>query len=106
MEPIDVNAQSDISALTTLQSGDTPDDPFDDAPDISALKTAKDAAIYKELLARIPKKNKHRYMNLEYVRIDPYRTKPSKASAWYWNPKLAEELICVTKSTYFPDMKI
>ena len=94
---MDVDTTSENSALTTVISGETPTDLFNEAPTLRALNDAKDDAAYEVLVASIPSRNKCQYGRINYVKVEPYRTKKSKKTAWYWNPALAEELIRTSK---------
>ena len=85
---MEVDTTSENSALTTVISGETPTDLFNDA---------KDDAAYEVLVASIPSRNKCQCGRINYVKVEPYRTKKSKKTAWYWNPALAEELIRTSK---------
>jgi hypothetical protein len=97
-DPMDVNTDLEGSGLTTAISGEILTDPFNEAPTIQALINAKDDAAYNALVASIPSRNKYRAPDgIEYVKMDPYRSKKSKKTAWYWHPALAEELIRTTK---------
>ena len=96
-DPIDVDAQTDNSCLTTAVSGETPTLPGDEAPQIKALEEAADDATYDLIYARIPQINKTTVRDVRYIYLDPYRTKKSKRTAWYWKPEHAVELVRVTK---------
>jgi hypothetical protein len=99
LDPIDVDAQSDDSHLTTAVSGETPTLPSGEAPQIKALEEAADDAAYELLYAQIPQINKTTVAGIRYIYLDPYRTKKSKRKAWYWKPEHGVELVRVTKGT-------
>jgi hypothetical protein len=79
--------------LTTLESGDTPTLPSDESPTIQALFQAHNDTAYKLALARIPTYHRIKLKRVHYVKYNPYRSKKSKRSAWYWHKDQAEELI-------------
>jgi hypothetical protein len=94
---MDVDNASDDSNLTTLESGDIPTLPCDEAPPIQALYAAIDDARYDLAHASIPRDNRVKIKGIHFVKYDPYRSKRSRRSVWYWDKKQAEELIRVTK---------
>lgn len=86
----DTDSQSE---LTTLESEDTPTVLNDESPTIQALLTACDDAAYSLIVARIPREHRLKLHGIHYIRYEPYRSKKSKRSAWYWHPTQGEELI-------------
>jgi hypothetical protein len=95
------NADTDTqSELTTLESGDTPTLPSDESPTIQALFQAHNDTAYKLALARIPTYHRIKLKGVHYVKYNPYRSKKSKRSAWYWHKDQAEELIRTSTGRY------
>ena len=97
---------SDISGddLTTIADSDiTPTAPSFGAHQeleestIQALYDAATDAAYDLAVARIPSDNRIKVKGINYVKYDPYRSKRSKRSAWYWAPSQSLELIRTTK---------
>ena len=100
MDLIAVDTASEGSILTTAISGDTPTLASDEAPTIRALLGAKTDAEYDHLIATIPREHKKTIDRVLYILYEPYRSKKSIRTAWYWADEEGTqgiELIRITK---------
>lgn len=99
---IDVDINDNDSDLTTLNTGDTPTDPWsNDTPQIQAFHRALGNKIqYQQILDAIPGEHKVKVKTIRFIKYSPYRTPREIKDAWYWGPEQASELFRVTEGMH------